>query len=80
MSLLDRPLSRRRVAVAGATVTSLAAVAGLTGLHSVLAQEASPAPEGEGGPGLPPIPEGATVVAEGLWNPGNIVFGPDGTL
>ncbi|MDQ3514120.1 MAG: hypothetical protein M3462_10750, partial [Chloroflexota bacterium] len=80
MSLLDRPLSRRRVAVAGAAVTSLAAVAGLTGLHSVLAQEASPAPEGEGGPGLPPIPEGATVVAEGLWNPGNIVFGPDGTL
>lgn len=81
MSLLDRPLSRRRVAVAGAAVTSLAAVAGLTGLHSALAQEASPAPEGgEGGPGLPPIPEGATVVAEGLWNPGNIVFGPDGTL
>jgi len=64
MSLLDRPLSRRRVAVAGAAVTSLAAVAGLTGLHSALAQEASPAPEG----------------GEGLWNPGNIVFGPDGTL
>ncbi len=81
MSLFDRTLSRRRVAVGGAAVTSLAAVAGLTGLHSALAQEASPAPEGgEGGPGLPPIPEGATVVAEGLWNPGNIVFGPDGTL
>ena len=29
---------------------------------------------------MPPLPEGATVVAEGLWNPGNLVFGPDGTL
>jgi hypothetical protein len=31
-------------------------------------------------PGLPPIPEGATVVADGLWNPTNILFGEDGTL
>jgi len=29
---------------------------------------------------MPPLPEGAVVVAEGLWNPGNLAFGPDGTL
>jgi len=82
MSLLDRTLSRRRVAVTGAAATSMVAVAGFANVHSALAKqaEATPAEGSEGGPGLPPIPEGATVVAEGLWNPGNIVFGPDGTL
>jgi sugar lactone lactonase YvrE len=29
---------------------------------------------------MPPLPPGAVVVAEGLWNPGNLVFGDDGTL
>ncbi|MDQ3657148.1 MAG: hypothetical protein M3457_19005, partial [Chloroflexota bacterium] len=56
--------------------------AGFANVHSAFAKqaEATPAEGDEGGPGLPPIPEGATVVAEGLWNPGNIVFGPDGTV
>ena len=82
MSLLDRTLSRRRVAVTGAAATSMVAVAGFASINSTFAKqaEATPAGGGEEGPGLPPIPEGATVVAEGLWNPGNIVFGPDGTL
>ena len=76
MSLLDRTVTRRRVvAVSTATVATLATA------HSMLAQEASPAPEGgEEGGGMPPLPEGATVVAEGLWNPGNLALGPDGTL
>ena len=30
--------------------------------------------------GFRPIPEGAVVVAQGLWNPGDLVFGTDGTL
>jgi sugar lactone lactonase YvrE len=30
--------------------------------------------------GLPPLPEGAVVVAEGLWNPSGLAFGEDGTL
>ena len=29
---------------------------------------------------MPPLLEGATVVAEGLWNPGNLAFSPDGSL
>jgi sugar lactone lactonase YvrE len=46
-----------------------------------LAQDASPesGPGGEA-PGLPPLPEGAVVVAEGLYNPGHLTFGADGTL
>ncbi|MGC4193077.1 MAG: ScyD/ScyE family protein [Thermomicrobiales bacterium] len=43
--------------------------------------EASPAasPAEEGG-GLPPLPAGATPVAQGLWNPGDLAFGPDGII
>jgi sugar lactone lactonase YvrE len=77
MTLLDRSVTRRRLAVgAAATAATLATI------HTTLAlQEASPAPEGgEEGGGMPPLPAGATVVAEGLWNPGNLAFGPDGTL
>ncbi len=29
---------------------------------------------------MPPLPEGATVVAQGLWNPGDITLGDDGTI
>ena len=29
---------------------------------------------------MPPIPDGAVVVAKGLWNPADLAFGPDGTL
>jgi hypothetical protein len=45
--------------------------------REVSAQEASPAAE-QGG--MPPLPAGATVVAEGLWNPANIAFDADGNL
>ncbi|MCO5222454.1 MAG: ScyD/ScyE family protein [Thermomicrobiales bacterium] len=34
----------------------------------------------EEGGGMPPLPEGATVVGQGLWNPGNLTLGADGTL
>lgn len=74
MTLSTQSLTRRRV-------LALAAASGATALvPAALAarQDASPAADEQGG--MPPLPEGATVVAEGLWNPGNIVFGPDGTL
>lgn len=75
MSLLDRSMTRRRATtVAAATIATLATTRTLT------AQEASPAAEGGEAGGMPPLPEGAVVVAEGLWNPGNLAFGPDGTL
>lgn len=72
---LDHALTRRRLlAVAGST-------AAIIPVSGVLArQDASPAAEGEAPGGMPPLPEGATLVAEGLWNPGNLAFGPDGTL
>jgi sugar lactone lactonase YvrE len=71
-------MNRRQIVVASAAAAAGIAVSGV--MRSSLAQEASPeAGPGEGG-GLPPIPEGAVVVAEGLWNPGDLAFGPDGTL
>ena len=81
MSLIDRTITRR-TAVAGATSTAVMAVAGLANAHTAFAKqaEATPAEGGEEGGGLPPLPEGATIVAEGLWNPGNLTFGSDGTL
>ncbi len=77
MSLLAQSMTRRRMAA-----VSAASIGTLAMAHSALArQDATPeAPEGDEGGGMPPLPEGATVVAEGLWNPGNMVFGPDGTL
>jgi hypothetical protein len=73
MSLGHRSLTRRQAVGMFAAGTAAAIVP-----TTLLArQEASPAAE-EGG--MPPLPEGATVVAEGLWNPGNLVFGADGTL
>ena len=74
MSLTDRSLSRRRVLAVAAAGSAAAFVPTVISAR----QEASPSAEEQGG--MPPLPEGATVVAEGLWNPGNIVFGPDGTL
>jgi len=81
MSSLDERISRRQAAKLAAAATAAIAT---TRSISVFAQDdATPdaTPEGEaGGPGMPPLPEGATVVAEGLWNPTNMVFGDDGTL
>lgn len=78
----DETMNRRKLMAAGAV--ALAGVGMVGALGGVSAQEeASPEaggpPEGEGG-GMPPIPDGAVVVAEGLWNPGDLAFGDDGTL
>ncbi len=49
-------------------------------LVGALAQDASPEAAPEEGGGMPPLPEGATVVGQGLWNPGDITLGEDGTI
>ena len=69
-----RSVNRRQF---GAGVAAAAAV-GVIGTRSISAQDASPA--AEEGMGLPPLPEGAVVVAEGLFNPTGLAFGEDGTL
>jgi len=80
MSVFDESLSRRDFAKTTAAVSAGAAL-GATAVTSAFAQDATPvgSPE-QGGPGLPPLPEGATVVAEGLWNPRHIAIGEDGTI
>jgi hypothetical protein len=77
VSALEQKLNRRRLAQIGLATSVAVAGVGHVASHA-LAQDATP--EGEGGPGLPPLPEGATIIAEGLYNPGNLAFGPDGTL
>ncbi|MDQ2683837.1 MAG: ScyD/ScyE family protein [Chloroflexota bacterium] len=77
MPSFDARLSRRQVAKLGAAATAVVATART---RSAFAQDATPAGDEGGMPGLPPLPEGATVVAEGLWNPTNMAFGEDGTL
>lgn len=51
-------------------------------VQRVVAQGATPVSEGgtPAGAGLPPLPEGATLYAEGLLNPRALEFGDDGTL
>ncbi|MGB3305892.1 MAG: ScyD/ScyE family protein [Thermomicrobiales bacterium] len=79
MSFVDRTMNRRQVAIA--TAAGAVAISGAAVLRPTFAQEASPeASPAEGGPAMPPLPEGATVVAEGLWNPMDLAFGDDGTL
>lgn len=79
MSFVDRTMNRRQVAIASAA--GAVAISGAAVLRPAFAQEASPeASPAEGGPPMPPLPEGATVVAEGLWNPMDLAFGDDGTL
>jgi sugar lactone lactonase YvrE len=81
MSVGEQIMNRRQMVTAGAVALAGVGLAGALG--GVSAQDASPEaggpPEGEEG-GMPPIPEGAVVVAEGLWNPGDLAFGTDGTL
>jgi len=54
---------------------------------TILARQATPdatpaaSPADGGAPGgMPPLPAGAVPVAQGLWNPQDLAFGPDGTL
>lgn len=77
MSVLDPRLSRRSFTKSAAAVSAGLAL-GVPASAAVLAQDATPVVETA--PGLPPLPEGATVYAEGLWNPRFLVFGEDGTL
>lgn len=80
MSVFDQSMSRRSFAKTGAAASAGVAF-GVPAAKTVLAQDATPvASPSEAGPGLPPLPEGATVVAEGLWNPRFLAFGDDGTL
>ena len=67
-------LDRRTFSIAAGAAAVTAATA-----SKAAAQEASPAAEG-GPPGLPPLPEGVTVVAEGLFSARFIAFGDDGTM
>ncbi len=68
-----RELLIRSVAMAAAAGVALPAA-------GAFAQDASPAAGEEQGGGMPPLPEGATVVGQGLWNPGDITLGEDGTI
>lgn len=59
----------------------MAAAAGVAlPVIGAFAQDASPEASPEEGGGMPPLPEGATVVGQGLWNPGDITLGADGTI
>lgn len=83
MSRFDVSLSRRSFAK-GSLAATIGLTTGAPALQSALAQDAA-TPIGEGTPvdsgmGLPPLPDGATLVAEGLFNPRSLAFGDDGTL
>ncbi len=77
MTKLERQINRRRFTAGMAGAVAMGALA--TGRASAR-QDASPVADESAGPGLPPLPEGAVVVAEGLWNPQDITFGDDDTL
>lgn len=77
MSVFDESMSRRSFAKSAAAVSAGIAL-GVPASAAVMAQDATPV--AEEGLGLPPLPEGATVVAEELWNPRFLAFGDDGTL
>src|SRR4051812_13855974 len=62
-------LNRRDLLVRGAALASVGLAIPLT---RTLAQDASPEASPEAGGEMPPIPEGATVVGQGLWNPGDL--------
>jgi hypothetical protein len=74
----DSRVSRRDITKTGLAVTGAAIAVSATG-NRLFAQEATPvaSPDDQG---LPPLPEGATVLAEGLLNPRNFAWGDDGTL
>jgi hypothetical protein len=73
----DSRVSRRDITKTGLAVTGAAIAVSASG-NRLFAQEATPVASPE--PGLPPLPEGATVIAEGLLQPRNFAWGDDGTL
>ncbi len=77
MSALDASFSRRSFAKTASAATA-GVMIGVPASVAVRAQEATPI--AGPGPGLPPPPEGATVVADGLLNPRFLALGDDGTL
>lgn len=79
MSVFDASVSRRDVGKAALAVTAAVAVSAPI-LKMASAQDAATPVGEDSGMGLPPLPEGATVVAEGLFNPRFLAFGDDGTL
>ena len=78
MSRFYEPTSRRSFVTSAAAVSAGLAI-GIPASRAVLAQDATPAASPVA-PGLPPLPEGAIVVAEGLWNPRFLAIGDSGTL
>jgi hypothetical protein len=79
MSVFDESMSRRAFGKATIAVTAGVALAAPS-LKAALAQDSATPAAADEGMGLPPLPEGATVVAEGLFNPRFLAFGDDGTL
>lgn len=76
MGLSSRSLDRRTFSIAAGAATLATGVA-----SRAVAQDATPVGGGTPPPpGLPPLPEGATVVATGLFNPRYIAFADDGTM
>ena len=76
MGFESSSLNRRTLAISAGAAVLAAGTA-----SRAFAQDASPvAGEGPAGAGLPPLPEGATVVASGLYNPRYIALADDGTL
>ena len=75
MSFRARSMNRRSFTIAAGAGASALAVGGVT---LAGAQDATPATDEA--PGLPPLPEGASVVLAGLWNPRNVAIADDGTI
>ena len=72
-----KPLNRRALLLRG---VALAAIGLAVPLRGSLAQDASPEASPTEGGGMPPLPAGATVAAQGLWNPGNLAVSADGIV
>lgn len=79
-ALVDRRTLLKGGGALGLTGLALASgVLGLSGSRAA-AQDATPEPSGGDQGGMPPVPEGATVVAQGLWNPGDLAISPEGIV
>lgn len=78
LSLENVRLNRRDLIIRSVTMAAAAGIA--LPVVGGLAQDASPAAGEDAGGGMPPLPEGATVVGQGLWNPGDLAMGEDGTI